>query len=80
LCLLHSEGTRWSRCGHFQRHLIVAIMDCNSSKCEYSIFHQKGCRDSVCIKHYGPEVQKVVDTVDNDCFACRAAAARRVPH
>lgn len=35
---------------HFQRHLIVAIMDCNSSRCEYSIFHQKGCRDPGCIK------------------------------
>jgi hypothetical protein len=35
---------------HFQRHLIVAIMDCNSSRCEYSIFHQKGCRDPNCIK------------------------------
>jgi hypothetical protein len=97
---------------HFQRHMIVAIMDCNSSRCEYSIFHQKGCRDPNCIKvrtdpfmhllsifptlfvrktnsrpftlpfhvqHYGPEVQKVVDTVDNDCFACRAAAARSPP-
>jgi len=85
---------------HFQRHLVVAIMDCNSSRCEYSIFHQKGCRDPGCLKvrssysalswsqtffcstpgqHYGPEVQKVVDTVDNDCFACRAAAARSPP-
>src|SRR6266702_3862453 len=35
---------------HFQRHLVVAIMDCNSSKCEYSIFHQKGCRDPGCLK------------------------------
>ena len=35
---------------HFQRHLVVAIMDCNSSRCEYSIFHQKGCRDPGCIK------------------------------
>jgi hypothetical protein len=25
-------------------------MDCNSSKCEYSIFHQKGCRNPACIK------------------------------
>jgi hypothetical protein len=85
---------------HFQRHLVVAIMDCNSSRCEYSIFHPKGCRDPACLKvrlfysclplcptlflfhpgqHYGPEVQKVVDTVDNDCFACRAAAARSPP-
>lgn len=30
-------------------------------------------------QHYGPEVQKIVDTVDNDCFACRAAAARSPP-
>jgi hypothetical protein len=35
---------------HFQRHLVVAIMDCNSSRCEYSIFHQKGCRDPACLK------------------------------
>jgi hypothetical protein len=25
-------------------------MDCNSSRCEYSIFHHKGCRDPGCIK------------------------------
>src|SRR5712671_3824524 len=25
-------------------------MDCNSSKCEYSIFHQRGCRDPGCVK------------------------------
>lgn len=25
-------------------------MDCNSSRCEYSIFHQKGCRDPACLK------------------------------
>ena len=30
-------------------------------------------------QHYGPEVQKVVDTVDDDCFVCRAAAARSPP-
>ena len=35
---------------HFQRHLIVAIMDCNSSRCEYSIYHKKGCRDPGCIR------------------------------
>ena len=35
---------------HFQRHLVVAIMDCNSHKCERSYLHPKGCRDPACIK------------------------------
>ena len=25
-------------------------MDCNSSRCEYSIYHKKGCRDPNCIR------------------------------
>ena len=36
---------------HFQRHMILAIMDCNSSHCEKSIQHTKGCKDhSRCIQ------------------------------
>lgn len=26
---------------------------------------------------YGADVQKVIDTVNDDCYQCRAAAARR---
>lgn len=88
---------------HFQRHLVVAIMDCNSSRCERSVLHPKGCRDSNCtrvclswflwspmfqilnhihhdliaLQDYGSDVQKVIDNVNDDCFQCRAAAARR---
>ncbi|KAI0642848.1 hypothetical protein C8Q79DRAFT_1002679 [Trametes meyenii] len=79
MCRRIAEGTRWSKCGHFQRHLVVAIMDCNSPKCERSYLHPRGCRDTQCIKNFGPEVQKDVDTVKDECFQCRAAAARRLP-
>ncbi|KAI0311822.1 hypothetical protein OF83DRAFT_718208 [Amylostereum chailletii] len=79
MCRRIAEGTRWERCGHFQRHMIIAIMDCNSSRCEYSILHRKACRDPGCVKQYGQEVQKVIDTVNDDCYACRAAAARKPP-
>ncbi|KAL1950030.1 hypothetical protein VTO73DRAFT_5152 [Trametes versicolor] len=128
MCRRIAEGTRWSKCGHFQRHLVVAIMDCNSAKCERSYLHQRGCRDPTCIKvssscgcpgsvraygagarrrkcatpsvgkcvipvaaaapgsspeayviNFGPDVQKDVDTVKDECFQCRAAAARRLP-
>jgi hypothetical protein len=37
------EGIRWSRCGHFQRSMVVAIFDCNSHRCERSIRHPKTC-------------------------------------
>ncbi|EIM90291.1 uncharacterized protein STEHIDRAFT_119321 [Stereum hirsutum FP-91666 SS1] len=77
MCRRIAEGTKWARCGHFQRHLVVAIMDCNASHCERSVLHPKGCRDSSCIRDYGADVQKVIDTVNDDCFQCRAAAARR---
>ncbi|KAI0738854.1 hypothetical protein C8Q80DRAFT_1202434 [Daedaleopsis nitida] len=134
MCQRIAEGTRWSKCGHFQRHLVVAIMDCNSHKCERSYLHPKGCRDAACIKvrllssvrdettcgclagvgrgmalmpsspssearglasdsqataawvvgraasrNFGPDIQKDIDTVKDDCFQCRAAAARRIP-
>ncbi|VDB85016.1 unnamed protein product [Peniophora sp. CBMAI 1063] len=75
MCRRIAEGTRWKRCGHFQRHMIAAIVDCNSSRCENSYLHPKGCRDPHCVKHYGPEVQKDIDTVDEFCFQCRTAAA-----
>lgn len=99
---------------HFQRHFVAAIVDCDSSKCERSLKHNKSCRDPGCIKvsalkvwevhrpltfsdtnfrreisltlhlplstqNFGPDIQKDVDTVNDDCFQCRAAAARRVP-
>ncbi|PCH40449.1 hypothetical protein WOLCODRAFT_88715 [Wolfiporia cocos MD-104 SS10] len=76
MCRRIAEGTRWSKCGHFQRHLVVAIMDCNSSRCERSILHPKSCKDPECIKNFGPDVQKDVDNVRDECFQCRAAAAR----
>ena len=30
-------------------------------------------------QNFGPDIQKDIDTVKDDCFQCRAAAARRVP-
>ena len=45
------ESISFSPHQHFQRHMILAIMDCNSSHCEKSIQHTKGCRDhSRCIQ------------------------------
>ncbi|GJE92587.1 hypothetical protein PsYK624_087420 [Phanerochaete sordida] len=79
MCRRIAEGTRWSKCGHFQRHMVAAIMDCDSPKCERSLKHHKGCRDATCIKNFGPDIQRDVDTVNDDCFQCRAAAARTVP-
>ncbi|KAF9810518.1 hypothetical protein IEO21_06879 [Rhodonia placenta] len=79
MCRRIAEGTRWSKCGHFQRHLVVAIMDCNSSHCERSILHPKSCKDPNCVKNFGAEVQKDIDTVKDECFQCRAAAARTLP-
>ncbi|KAI0727124.1 hypothetical protein C8Q72DRAFT_841908 [Fomitopsis betulina] len=79
MCRRIAEGTRWSKCGHFQRHGIAAIMDCNSSHCERSILHPRNCKDPVCQKNYGQEVQKDIDVVKDYCFQCRATAARTVP-
>ncbi|TDL18338.1 hypothetical protein BD410DRAFT_775113 [Rickenella mellea] len=50
MCRQISEGTRWERCGHFQRFLVVAIMDCNSIRCERSILHPKSCKSQYCTK------------------------------
>ncbi|OCH87931.1 hypothetical protein OBBRIDRAFT_813895 [Obba rivulosa] len=79
MCRRIAEGTRWSKCGHFQRHMIIAIMDCNSSHCERSILHPRGCRDPGCERNFGAEVQKDIDTVKDECFQCRAKAHRTLP-
>ncbi|KAH7913369.1 hypothetical protein BJ138DRAFT_1146290 [Hygrophoropsis aurantiaca] len=77
MCRQIAEGTRWTRCMHFQRHMVVAIMDCNSSRCERSYLHPPTCRQPNCIKNFDTEVQKDIDRVDEYCFACRAAMNRR---
>ncbi|KAF8959180.1 hypothetical protein BDZ97DRAFT_1640694, partial [Flammula alnicola] len=73
-----SEGTRWAKCGHFQRHLVVAILDCNTTRCERSYYHPPNCRLNTCLtaSSFGREIQRDVDNVDEFCFACRAAQAR----
>ncbi|KAJ3815065.1 hypothetical protein EV368DRAFT_73473 [Lentinula lateritia] len=76
MCQQIAEGTRWSKCGHFQRHLVTAIMDCNSSRCERSYAHPQHCRLLTCSKNFGREIQRDIDRVDEYCFACRAAQAR----
>ncbi|KAJ7590210.1 hypothetical protein C8J56DRAFT_589750 [Mycena floridula] len=76
MCQQVAEGTRWTRCGHFQRHMVVAIADCNSSRCEKSYYHPPTCRQPSCHKTFGREIQKDIDRVDEYCFACRAAQAR----
>ncbi|KAF9063319.1 hypothetical protein BDP27DRAFT_1232297, partial [Rhodocollybia butyracea] len=70
------EGTRWLRCQHFQRHMVTAIMDCNSSRCERSYFHPPNCRKKTCTKNFGREIQRDIDRMDEYCFACRAAQTR----
>ncbi|KZT22816.1 hypothetical protein NEOLEDRAFT_1137366 [Neolentinus lepideus HHB14362 ss-1] len=83
---------------HFQRHLVVAIMDCSSTRCERSLRHPPNCRSTNCIRvrvlfrchwylptsdpissyqNFGTEVQKDIDSVDEYCWVCRAAAAKR---
>ncbi|KIY71728.1 hypothetical protein CYLTODRAFT_389929 [Cylindrobasidium torrendii FP15055 ss-10] len=76
MCQQMAEGTRWTKCMHFQRHLVVAIVDCSLKTCSRSLQHPKGCRDPGCIQNFGEEIQKDVDSVDEYCFACRAAQDR----
>ena len=30
---------------HFQRHMVIAILDCNLRRCQHSIYHPKDCRE-----------------------------------
>ncbi|EIN12282.1 hypothetical protein PUNSTDRAFT_96939 [Punctularia strigosozonata HHB-11173 SS5] len=80
MCRQISEGTRWTTCGHFQRHLVVAIMDCSRSNCTKSIRHPTACRAPTCIQNFGPEVQKDIDAVDELCWACKSAIEREKRH
>ncbi|KAJ7240122.1 hypothetical protein B0H12DRAFT_57109 [Mycena haematopus] len=76
MCRQVAQGTRWSRCGHFQRHHVTGIVDCNSSRCERSYQHPLNCRQPTCLKNFGGEIQQDIDTVDDYCFACHAARER----
>ncbi|KAF8143654.1 hypothetical protein K438DRAFT_1513828, partial [Mycena galopus ATCC 62051] len=70
-----SQGTRWTRCGHFQRHLVIAIVDCNRPRCERSVYHPRGCRLPTCAKNFGAEIQQDVDRVDDFCWACSSLSS-----
>ncbi|KAF9234686.1 hypothetical protein BU15DRAFT_52285, partial [Melanogaster broomeanus] len=72
-----SQGTVWLKCGHFQRHLVIAIEDCNSNRCQKSYRHPPNCRQPNCTENFGPEIQQSVDNVDEFCFQCRTAMSRR---
>ncbi|ESK84246.1 hypothetical protein Moror_3785 [Moniliophthora roreri MCA 2997] len=78
MCRRIAEGTRWNKCGHFQRHIIAAVLDCNSPRCERSYHHPRGCQKPACrcIQNWGTEIEKDVDNVDEFCFTCRAAQER----
>ena len=60
---------------HFQRHGIVAIMDCDSSHCERSIRHPKGCRNSQCQpvspRELRASANSLTHAVPEHSFPCR---------
>ncbi|KAG8214814.1 hypothetical protein J3R82DRAFT_9960, partial [Butyriboletus roseoflavus] len=62
---------------HFQRHLVVAIMDCDSARCERSYRHPPNCRHPNCTKNFGDEIQRSIDDVNEFCFQCRMAMSQR---
>ncbi|KAJ7049347.1 hypothetical protein C8F01DRAFT_1002506, partial [Mycena amicta] len=70
------DGTRWTRCGHFQRHFITAIQDCMSRNCAKSQMHSPSCRRTTCVRNFGPDVENDVDSVDDLCWACKSALDR----
>ncbi|KAF8184186.1 hypothetical protein BJ912DRAFT_1032002 [Pholiota molesta] len=76
MCQQIAQGTRWGKCGHFQRHLVIAVLDCNTLRCERSCHHPPTCRSRTCATTFGQEIQRDVDFVDEYCFACRAAQAK----
>ncbi|KAJ7049176.1 hypothetical protein C8F01DRAFT_997474, partial [Mycena amicta] len=77
-----SEGTRWTRCGHFQPAKIIMIVDCHKFHCERSQLHSRGCTARTCSKTFGPQIEQDVERVNDLCRACRVAlgkAASRLP-
>ncbi|EKM75517.1 hypothetical protein AGABI1DRAFT_116351 [Agaricus bisporus var. burnettii JB137-S8] len=71
MCQRRAAGTLWLKCGHFQRHMITAIYDCMSVNCEHSYIHPKHCQSRACISMYGPDVQDVIDRVEDRCLQCQ---------
>lgn len=35
---------------HFQRHMVIAIVDCHLTRCARSIYHPRNCQESTCIQ------------------------------
>ncbi|KAK0430722.1 hypothetical protein EV421DRAFT_1856867 [Armillaria borealis] len=50
MCQRMADGTRWLKCMHFQRHMITAIVDCNSRRCTRSLRHPRECRQPTCLQ------------------------------
>ncbi|KAJ7616040.1 hypothetical protein FB45DRAFT_935153 [Roridomyces roridus] len=78
MCQRIAQGTRWARCGHFQRHFIRGIVDCASYRCSNSVKHPDSCirPNCHCIRDWSAEIQEDIDTADDYCWACRSARER----
>ncbi|KZT36428.1 hypothetical protein SISSUDRAFT_976242, partial [Sistotremastrum suecicum HHB10207 ss-3] len=57
-------------CQHFVRFYIHGIMDCEMSNCTKSIRHPKNCHKDSCIQNWGPEIQRIYETIPEGCHAC----------
>ena len=69
-----------SRSDRGQRALTSALFFRSSFRCSRSLCRARiPHRVSALVQNFGPDIQKDVDTVKDDCFQCRAAAARKVP-
>lgn len=76
MCRRIAQGRRFSRCGHFLRLNVSAVVDCQNRMCEHSICHPKTCKRDTCIRNFGPDIEEDIQIMDDHCWPCNYAASQ----
>ncbi|EIW81510.1 hypothetical protein CONPUDRAFT_82408 [Coniophora puteana RWD-64-598 SS2] len=78
MCQRVARGYRWTKCGHFQRQEVIAIVECQDARCARSVWHPKDCRWPECQHNpdWGDQIEYDTERIRDYCWACKSKFER----